>query len=102
VEQQQKRPKITLILAKTTKVIYGLKKYIKTISIPLFYDLYNYNINIMNKANQLVTNNTGLCKYRRGGWQALKHWLLYVVLYNYFILVLWKNFNNNYPINFRF
>jgi hypothetical protein len=101
VERQRRRPKITSTSAKTARAAYGPEEYIKAMSIPLFYDLYNYNMNAVDRADQLAANNAGLRKCRRGGWQALEHWLLRVVLCNCFILALWGGPDGDRPINFR-
>jgi hypothetical protein len=102
VERQRKKSKITLTSVRTARVEYGPNEYIKVMSIPLFYNLYNFNINAMDRADQLAANNPGLRLCRRGGWQVIEHWLLCVILYNYFILALWRNPENARPINFRF
>jgi hypothetical protein len=51
VDRFHKKPKIIFILVKITRVLFGPNKYIKIISISLFYDKYNYNINIVDRGN---------------------------------------------------
>jgi hypothetical protein len=55
------------MLAKTARVPFGQDEYIKSISIPLFFDLYNYNINIIDQGDQFVTMNPRLRYYVHGG-----------------------------------
>jgi hypothetical protein len=45
VNRNRKKPSVIFMLAKTTRVPFGRDEYIKSMSIPLFFDLYNYNIN---------------------------------------------------------
>jgi hypothetical protein len=55
------------MLAKTTRVPFGQDEYIKSMSIPLFFDLYNYNINIIDRGDQFIAINPGLWYYVHGG-----------------------------------
>jgi hypothetical protein len=65
VNRNYKKPSAIFILAKTTRVSFGQDEYIKSISIPLFFDLYNYNINIIDRGDQLAVINPRLryCVY---------------------------------------
>jgi hypothetical protein len=51
VNRNRKKLSVIFILAKTTRVFFGQDEYIKSISIPLFFDLYNYNINIIDRGD---------------------------------------------------
>jgi hypothetical protein len=101
VERQRRKPKSSSTSAKTARAPFGPDEYIKAMSIPLFYDLYNYNMNAVDRADQLAANNSGLRHVRRGGWQATEHWILRVVLCNCFILALWGGPEGARQINFR-
>jgi hypothetical protein len=70
-------------------------------AIPCIYDEYNYNINTVDKGNQLAANNTRLRLCRRGGWQAIEHWLLRIVLVNCYIIAYWAGSKDTRSINFR-
>jgi hypothetical protein len=58
---------------KTTRVSFGRDEYIKSMSIPLFFDLYNYNINIIDQGDQLAIINPRLRYYVHEGWQAVEY-----------------------------
>jgi hypothetical protein len=73
VNRNRKKLSATSMLAKTTRAPFGRNEYIKSISILLFFDLYNYNINAVDRGDQLVTINPGLWYYVHGGWQAVEH-----------------------------
>jgi hypothetical protein len=60
VNRNRKKLSVIFILAKTTRVSFGRDEYIKSISILLFFDLYNYNINIIDQGDQFVTINPEL------------------------------------------
>jgi hypothetical protein len=51
VNKNHKKPFVIFMLAKTTRVFFGRDKYIKSMSILLFFDLYNYNINIIDRGD---------------------------------------------------
>jgi hypothetical protein len=51
VNRNRKKPSVISMLAKTTRVPFGQDEYIKSISIPLFFDLYNYNINTIDRGD---------------------------------------------------
>jgi hypothetical protein len=67
IDRQHKKPKTISILAKTARVPFGPDEYVKTITIPCIYDKYNYNINTVDRGDQLAANNTRLRLYRKGG-----------------------------------
>jgi hypothetical protein len=73
VERQHHKPKATSTSAKTTRAPYGPDEYVKLIAIPLFWDLYNHNMNAVDRGDQLAAMNTGLRHCVRGGWQAVEH-----------------------------
>jgi hypothetical protein len=64
-------------------------------------DYYNYFISIINKFNHLTAQNTGLRRVVRGGHQALKHWLLRIVLVNCYLLALYSDIPEPRQISFR-
>jgi hypothetical protein len=70
-------------------------------AIPVFWDLYNHNMNAVDRGDQLAAMNAGLRHCVRGGWQAVEYWLLRVVLCNCFILALWAGPDGSRQINFR-
>jgi hypothetical protein len=67
VNKNRKKPSVISMLAKTTRVSFGQDEYIKSMLIPLFFDLYNYNINTIDQGDQLVAINPRLQYYVRGG-----------------------------------
>jgi hypothetical protein len=73
IDRQHKKPKTISISAKTARVPFGPDEYVKTIAIPCIYDEYNYNMNAVDKGDQLAANNIGLRLCRKGGWQAIEH-----------------------------
>jgi hypothetical protein len=73
VNRNRKKPSAIFILAKTTRAPFGRNEYIKSISILLFFDLYNYNMNTIDRGDQFVIINLGLWYYVRGGWQAVEY-----------------------------
>jgi hypothetical protein len=67
VNRNHKKPSAISMLAKTTRVPFGRDEYIKFMSIPLFFDLYNYNINTIDQGDQLAVINPRLRYCVRGG-----------------------------------
>ena len=67
IQRNHKKLKAISISAKTARVLFGPDEYVKLISILFIYDLYNYNINAVDKGDQLAANNTRLrpCKRSR-------------------------------------
>jgi hypothetical protein len=101
VDRLRHKPKATSTSAKTARASYGPDEYTKTMPIPLFWDLYNHNMNSVDRGDQLAVINAGLRHMARGGWQAIEHWLLRVVLCNCFILAWWAGPDSPREINFR-
>jgi hypothetical protein len=65
-----------------------------------FYNEYNYNINTIDRGNQLATNNLRLYLYHRGDWQAIEHWFLCIVLINCYIIIYWAGSKDVQLTNF--
>jgi hypothetical protein len=51
--------------------------------------------------DHLIAQNAGLRHMKRGGHQALEHWLLRIVLVNCYLLALYSNMPKPREINFR-
>ena len=100
VLQLRKRPKETSFKAKTSKAPFG-HNAVKELLIPAIADGYNYHMGAIDKFNHLIAQNAGLQHVRRGGAQALKHWLLYTVLVNSYLLALCSNAPELRQINFK-
>jgi len=96
----RKRPKETSSKAKTARVPFG-KDAVKELSIPAIADGYNYHIGAVNEFNHLTAQNAGLRYIKRGGHQALEHWLLRTVLVNYYLLALCYDVPEPRQISFR-
>jgi hypothetical protein len=67
VNRNRKKPSVISMLAKTTRVPFGRDEYIKSMLILLFFDLYNYNMNAIDRGDQLAAINPRLQYYVRGG-----------------------------------
>jgi hypothetical protein len=67
VDRLRYKPKATSISAKTARAPYGPDEYTKTMPIPLFWDLYNHNMNSVDRGDQLAAMNAGLRHVVRGG-----------------------------------
>jgi hypothetical protein len=63
VNRDRKKPSAISMSARTTRVPFERDKYIKSISIPLFFDLYNYNIGTVDRGDQFAAINPGLRYY---------------------------------------
>jgi hypothetical protein len=74
VTRLRKRPKETSSKAKTSRVPFG-EEAIKELNIPIIADEYNYYIGAIDEFDHLTVQNYGLRPIRRGGSQALEHWL---------------------------
>ena len=74
VTRLRKRPKETSSKAKTSRVPFG-EEAIKELNIPIIADEYNYYIGAIDEFDHLTVQNHGLRPIRRGGSQALEHWL---------------------------
>ena len=96
----RKRPKVTSSKAKTSRVPFG-RSATKILSIPAVADRYNYNIGAVNEFDHLTAQNAGLRHVKRGGHQALKHWLLRSVLINCYLLALYSDVPEPRAVNFR-
>jgi hypothetical protein len=67
VDRLRYKPKVTSISAKTTRAFYRPDEYTKTMPIPLFWDLYNHNMNSIDRGDQLAAMNTRLRHVAREG-----------------------------------
>jgi hypothetical protein len=67
VYRNRKKPSVISMSAKTARIPFGRDEYIKSMSILLFFDLYNYNMNAIDRGDQLVAMNPGLRYCVRGG-----------------------------------
>jgi hypothetical protein len=72
VLRRRKRPKETSSKAKTTRIPFS-NQAIKTLSIPVITDGYNYYMGAVNEFNHLTAQNASLRHVERGGHQALEH-----------------------------
>lgn len=95
------KPKATSTSARTARAPFGHDEYCKLMQIPTWIDTYNRNMNGVDRGDQLAAMNAGLRNVRRGGWQAIEHWLLRVVLCNCFLLAWWAGPDGPREINFR-
>jgi hypothetical protein len=100
VVRLRKRPKETSSKAKTSRVLFG-QEPIKELSIPVIADEYNYYIGEVDEFDHLTAQNPGLRPVRRGGHQALEHWLLRVVLVNCYLLALCSDVPEPRQVSFR-
>jgi hypothetical protein len=96
----RRRPKETFSKAKTLQIPFG-EDAIKEFSIPVIADEYNYYIGAVNEFDHLTAQNPGLRRVRRGGSQALEHWLLQTVLVNCYLLALCSNVPEPRQVSFR-
>ena len=87
IRRLRKRPKETSSKAKTSRVSFG-EETVKELSIPVITDKYNYQMEVVDEFDHVTTQNPGLRSIRRGGLQALEHWLLRTVLVNCYLLAL--------------
>jgi hypothetical protein len=100
VERLRKRPKETSSKAKTTRKPFG-KEPIKVLSIPAIADGYNYHMGAVNEFDHLTAQNASLRHVKRGGHQALEHWLLRTVLINCYLLALCSDMPEPRQVSFR-
>jgi hypothetical protein len=96
----RKRPKETSSKAKTARVPFG-SQATKVLSIPVIADGYNYHMGAMDEFDHLTAQNAGLRHVRRGGHQALEHWLLRTVLINCYLLALCSDIPEPRQVSFR-
>jgi hypothetical protein len=89
----RKRPKETSSKAKTARVPF-IDQAKRWLEIPVLYDEYNHNMGAVAERDDMTSRNPRYRPIRRGGHQALEHWLLRVALINSYLLCL-------RPISFR-
>jgi hypothetical protein len=99
VVRLRKRPKETSSKARTAREPFG-NEAVKELKIPAI-DGYNYHIGTVNEFDHLIAQNVGLRHVKRGGAQALEHWLLRIVLVNSYLLALYSDAPEPRQINFR-
>jgi Transposase IS4 len=100
VVRLRRRPKETSSKAKTSRVPFG-EDAIKELSIPVIADEYNYHMGAVDEFDHLTAQNPGLRCVRRGGSQALEHWLLRTVLVNCYLLALCSDVPEPRQVSFR-
>ena len=100
VVQLRKRPKETSSKAKTSRVPFR-EDPIKELSIPVITDAYNYHMGAVDEFDHLTAQNPGLRCVKRGGSQALEHWLLRTVLVNCYLLALCSDVPEPRQVSFR-
>jgi Transposase IS4 len=100
VKRFRKRPKETSSKAKTSRVPFG-EEAIKELSIPVITDEYNHQMGAVDEFDHLTAQNPGLRPVRRGGSQALEHWLLRTVLVNCYLLALCSDVPEPRQVSFR-
>ena len=100
VVRLRKRPKETSSKARTAREPFG-NKAVKELKIPAIADSYNYHMGAVNEFDHLIAQNAGLRHMKKGGHQALEHWLLYTVLVNCYLLALCSDVPEPREINFR-
>ena len=71
------------------------------LSIPAIADGYNYHMGAVDEFDHLTAQNAGLWHVRRGGHQALDHWLLCTVLINCYLLALYSDIPEPRQVSFR-
>jgi hypothetical protein len=96
----RKRPKETSSKAKTARAPFG-RDAVKELLIPAIVDRYNYHMGAVDEFDHLTAQNAGLRHVKRGGAQALEHWLLCTILVNSYLLALCSDAPKPRPINFR-
>jgi hypothetical protein len=74
VVRLRKRPKETSSKARTAREPFG-NEAVKELEIPAIADGYNYHMGAIDEFDHLTAQNAGLRHVRRGGHQALEHWL---------------------------
>jgi hypothetical protein len=70
---------------------------LKVLDFPTAAFEYNYGMRALDEFDQLINKNRGLRQVRRGGHQAIEHWLLIAVLSNCYQLL--KRSNIPFPVN---
>ena len=103
VYRLRKRPKETSSKAKTSRVPFADGEAQKQLWIPQVADWYNHFMGQVDEVDHLTAQNAGLRHVKRGGHQALEHWLFRVVMVNTYLLAL-RSENpdlEDRPISFR-
>jgi hypothetical protein len=95
ITRHRKRPSTTSTSARTARAVFG-SEHSKDLPIPTFIDDCSHCVGQVDQADQLRATNPGLRRIRRGGWQALWHFLFNVTLVNSFLLSQYKD-----PYKFR-
>jgi hypothetical protein len=90
VVRLRKRLKETSFKAKTSRVPFK-KELVKELNIPVITDKYNHHMGAIDEFDHLIAQNLKLRPYKRGGSQALEHWLLHIVLVNCYLLALYND-----------
>ena len=101
VIRTRKKPKETSFKAKIARAPFTDDEAIKEFSIPLIADRYNYEMGAIDQFDHLTSQNAGLRHVRRGGHQALEHWLLRTVLVNCYLLSLCSDIPEPREVSFR-
>jgi hypothetical protein len=96
----RRRLKETSFKAKTSRVPF-LNVTVKELSIPVVADEYNYHIRAIDGFDHLIAQNPRLWTIRRGGAQALEHWLLQTVLVNCYLLALCSDIPESRQVSFK-
>ncbi|PVH67331.1 hypothetical protein DL98DRAFT_579274 [Cadophora sp. DSE1049] len=86
VERERKRPKETSSKAKTSRAVFAKGEAVKPLPIPIVADRYNYKIGAVDEGDHLIAQNPGLREIRRGGHQAIEHWIFRLILVNSYLL----------------
>jgi hypothetical protein len=73
----------------------------KELEILAITDGYNYYMGAVDDFDHLTAQNASLRQVRRGGHQALEHWLLRTVLINCYILSLYSDVPEPREVSFR-
>jgi len=100
IVRNRKRPKATSSKAKTARAPFG-NQPTKDLSIPVLVNDYNHQIGAVDEVDHLTAQNAGLRLIRRGGAQALEHWLLRVSLTNSYLLSLYSDVPEPRQVKFR-
>ncbi|PVH69726.1 hypothetical protein DL98DRAFT_578195, partial [Cadophora sp. DSE1049] len=86
IERNRKRPKETSSKAKTSRAVFDKGEAVKKLAIPIVADQYNYNMGAVDEGDHLIAQKPGLREVRRGGHQAIEHWILRLILVNSYLL----------------
>jgi len=97
----KKRLKTTLFIGKITRKPFE-EAFIKELEISVAFDEYNFGIQQIDVFDYLLIQNLELRHVWRKGSQAIKHWLLCIVLVNTFLIALYSRSKVRRSINFRF